>query len=106
MFRRALVVLTALLVTLAVAGCGDQTVTIKPSAASPIVLVASGDAAAIAFVKGASPGGSVTDGDSHSGNKICETDVSDSGHSYHVVLDSTAPLPSTSCDSFKSGING
>jgi hypothetical protein len=106
MLRRAMVV-PVIFAALAVAGCGSSSITVKESFGSQsISIVASGDSSTIAAEKAGAPAGSVSDGDNHSGNKICESDVTDNGRSFHVVLYSTTSLPSTTCDSFKNGING
>jgi hypothetical protein len=91
-------------VILAASGCGSSSAsfTLKTSA---YTLVATGDANTIAAEKARMPAGSTTDGDTHTGNKICETDVNDAGRNFHVVLYSATALPSSICDTVMNGIN-
>ena len=100
---------TAVIATLvAVTGCGTQSITAKYSQGGiSISIVASGSQAAIDAAKaqiksqgtsGAGAGVTFADGDSHDGNKICETDVTDSGQTYHVVIYSNSSLiPASTC---------
>lgn len=96
-----------LLLTLALAACGNNaTFTFKQSIGKGyFTLVATGDPSTLAAAKAGLPAGSVTNGDTHSGNEICQTDVNDGGRTYHVVLYSTTPVPATICNSFAEGIN-
>jgi hypothetical protein len=110
MFRTALAI-PAILATLALAGCGNASFTVKDtfkgsSGTETLYLVISGDPNTIAAEKAGAPAGSASDGDTHAGSQVCETDITDKGNSFHVVAYSTTPLPSGTCDSFKNGING
>ncbi len=95
-------------------GCGSsQSITINLSVSGvTLSMVASGDATGIAKAKSQIQGGlgsssaanfTVVDGDSHTGAKVCETDVSDSSGTYHIVVysDSSVITPDI-CTSIKS----
>jgi hypothetical protein len=88
---------------LAVTGCGSSTATVNLSLnGQPFMsMVASGDQKGIDDAKAkaqqqstgqAGVAVSVVDGDQHQGNKVCETDVTDSSGTYHVVVYSSNPL--------------
>ena len=109
--RRLLSGLMLLLVAGLAGACGSSTKTItltESVSGQTISLVASGDSSTIDAEKAgaANSGGTITDGDTHTGDKICETDVNDQGKTFHVVVYSTVSLPATTCDQMKSGIGG
>jgi len=101
--RRLALAVPIILGTLAVSGCGGASFTLKTSV---LTFVVSGDPDIIADEKAGMPGGRTTDGDTHTGNKICETDVDEAGRNFHVVVYATTALPSSICNTLKTGING
>jgi len=84
--------------TLALASCGSSTKTVTlnySNAGTTLSIVVSGDSNAIdGFKQGAaqslasaSSGNSAeVDGDQHTGNQVCQTDVTNSGVTLHVVV--------------------
>jgi hypothetical protein len=96
-----------LLLTLALAACGSSaTITFKQSLGNgSYTVVATGDPSTIAAEKAGLPAGSVTNGDTHTGNEICQTDVNDSGRTFHIILYSTTSVPAAICNSLAEGIN-
>lgn len=112
--NRVLSVLALTAVSLGLAGCGDQSITMKMSfSGQSLSVVATGSAEAIAKAKteinaslasATSAGASVqtVDGDQHEGNKLCETDATKDGQKYHfVVYSNSSTFPASICDSMK-----
>jgi hypothetical protein len=107
--RRLAVAIPVILMTLAVSACGGSSFTLKVNSASGgnyFTLVATGDPKTIAAEKTRMPAGTTTDGDTHTGNKICETDVNDAGLTFHAVVYATTSLPGSFCNTIMNGING
>ena len=113
---RFLTVALAAVSLFALAGCGNSTMTVKfTSTAGSISMVVSGSQDGMDKLKqkmsselssAGSDAGQVTtvDGDQHVGNKVCETDVTDSGSTYHVIVYGSVPgLDSSICSSIQSG---
>jgi len=107
--QRIAALFATLMTCLALAGCGDKTVTMQIGASGiSMSMVVTGNSDAIDKAKqqaaSSASGATVTvsDGDQHKGNKVCETDAKSQGNNYHVVVYSDSPLITASvCDSIK-----
>jgi hypothetical protein len=49
---------------------------------------------------------SILDGDHHIGPLVCQTDIDNSGASYHVTLYSNTGIPSTACAQLAQELGG
>lgn len=115
--RRLVTGLIGIGIAVGVAACGQSTATINVSNNGQVIIsmVVTGDQSGINSAKqqaqsggGGATQSSVVDGDQHQGNKVCETDVTQNGDTYHVVVYSTSPAVTPSfCDStLKGGSSG
>jgi hypothetical protein len=100
---RWVVALTATAITMALSGCGDQSVTLNyQTEGLTYYIVSSGTAEAISsektrFAQGVvdvdiSPSeAQLLDGDQHQGSQLCAFDKTIQGQSYHIVVYSPTP---------------
>jgi hypothetical protein len=99
--HRTVFVVAAIGTTLLLAGCGSQTITASESVSGvSVAIVVTSDSTGLASVesriKSASPGVSISNGDSHSGAHVCGFNVSKNGHTYQV--DVYGPVPNSICN--------
>ena len=99
--HRTVFVVAAVGAALLLTACGNQTITASQSVSGvSVAIVVTSDSTGLASVesriKAASPGVSISNGDTHNGAHVCGFNVAKNGHTYQV--DVYGPVPSTICN--------